>query len=212
MLTSSFCWPLQQHLQAMDDHDPAIANCGQFTKLPLGGHLELAQNFELMRLFQSRPRTTAFALNDDDFSFPGCGKESGVQIARFEGKDVQVAAVIGNGIEGYGEDVLLILPQDAVKPREGRVSGLVIGDMLFLDQKLHPMLQEIVSLRVLQIVERIWSVNEEYEEFVKLTWKSVPIVVRANLVQLLRIGDRCVHVAKVFWLVDVQRWWPLCSF
>ena len=63
------------------------------------------------------------------------------------------------------------------------------------------MLQEIVSLQVLHIVERIWSVNEEYEKFVKLPWKNMPIAVRAELVQLLTIGDRCsTHVAKVLGL------------
>ena len=177
--------------------------CNQFTKLPLGGHLELPKNFELMRLIQNRPRTAAPALNDDDGSFQAKGKESGVRIARFKGKDVKVvAAVIGNGGEGYGEVVLRILPQEAIKPREGRVGGFVIGDMLSLDREsLHPMLRETVSLQVLQIVERIWSGNEEYEEVVKLAWKSVPIVVRAELVQLLTIADRCsAHVAKVLGL------------
>ena len=175
--------------------------CNQFTKLPLGGHLELPKNFELMRLLQSRPRTTAPALNGDDGSFQAKGKKSGVQIARFKGKDVNVAAIIGNGFEGYGEVVLRILPQEAIKPRGERVGGVVIGDMLSLDRKLHPMLQEVVGLQVLQIVERIWSMNEEYEEFVKLAWKSVPVVIRAELMQLLTIADRCsAHVAKVLGL------------
>lgn len=175
--------------------------CNQFTKLPLGGHLELPKNFELMRLIQNRTRTAAPALVGDGDSCQAKGKGSGVKIARFKGKDVKVAAVIGDGVEGSGEVVLRILPQKAIKPREERVGGFVIGDMLSLNRKLHPKLQEVVSLQVLQTVERNWGVDAEYDEVVKLAWKSVPTVVRAELVQLLTIADHCsAHVARVLGL------------
>ena len=83
--------------------------CKQHTKLPLGGFLELPKNIELMRLLKA---PSAQNLNPE----PEPKKE--------ETLPCPISEVV------YGESIIWILPQAAVKRED--------GDVMLCDKKLQP--------------------------------------------------------------------------
>lgn len=183
--------------------------CKQHTKLPLGGFLDLPKNIELMRLIQG-PVASQSREVDDDGDYGDDAEKSEKRLAKKQqrsrrkedgdaalngdftlGKDSTLISPLAEVV--YGESVIWILPQAAVKRRKDMVHGACVGDMVL---KSRSKVQE-VSLQYLSRIGENRGKELKYKELVRLAWDRVLPKIRTKLMRLIALGCRCNYFAEV---------------
>ena len=166
--------------------------CKQHTKIPLGGVMELPKNIELMRLIQT-------ASNGEISGKSGKldAKELKKALVKKEqsppsSQDSTTPCLLSEFV--YGEPVIWILPQMAIKRRKEIMDGVCVGDFL-CDKKLQSVSMEYLSK--IGIHEGSGSRGLKYKELVCLAWNSLHHEVRGKLMRLLALSCRCNYFAEV---------------
>lgn len=183
--------------------------CNHHTRLPLGGHLELPKNIELMRLIQSLQQPPAASSSgrkanilQGGSSFNANQLENDVQkeqrqkIERPSAKGSSKGSLLLK--ELYVEPLVWILPQTAIKRRDTAIFGNSIGDVCPVSDKL--VTQEVILHSLSSGIGRTAGMGFSYGKLVQSAWETLIPEARIEISQLMTFAHQCPTVAEVLGL------------